>query len=71
MMKNSKLTGKQLTKIKLDALTVPLEVQSGELPKPVVGRDYSFSFWIYIENYDQTQNATNKQITPIDKLIFL
>lgn len=74
MMKNSKLTGKQLTSkpIKLDALTVPLEIASGELPKPVVGREYSFSFWIYIENYDQTftRNATNKQITPIDKLIF-
>lgn len=74
MLKSAKLTGKQLTSkpIKLDELTVPIEIASAELPKPVVGREYSFSFWLYIENYDQTftRNAANNQVTPLDKMIF-
>ena len=56
MMKSGKLAGKQLTKkpVKLDDLTTILEISSTEIPKTVVGREYSYSFWLYIENYDQT-----------------
>jgi hypothetical protein len=74
MTKSAKLKGKKLTSnpIKLDTLTAPIEIESAELPKSVVGREYSFSFWVYIENYDQTftRNAENNQITPLDKMIF-
>lgn len=74
MMKSGKLTGKQLTTkpIKLDDMATVYEIASGELPKSVVGREYSYSFWIYIENYEQSysRNPTNNQITPLDKLIF-
>jgi len=74
MMKSGKLTGKQLTTkpIKLDDLSTALEIASGQLPKPVVGREYSYSFWLYIEKYDQSfdRSPTNQQIIPKDKMIF-
>jgi hypothetical protein len=37
----------------------------------VVGREYSYSFWIYLDNYDQsyTKDGTGK-VVPIDKLVF-
>jgi len=74
MMKSSKLSGKQLTTkpIRLDTITTPLELASSLLPASVVGREYSYSFWIYLESYDQTYTTdpiTNK-VTPVDKLIF-
>lgn len=55
-MKNSNLKGKMLIQkpIKLNELSVPYEVASAEVPRPSVGREYSFSFWLYIENYEQT-----------------
>jgi hypothetical protein len=72
-IKSSKLSGKQLTTkpIKLDELTTPFEVSSSELPKPVVGREYSFSFWLYIDQFAQTfdRDGTGKLI-PKDKMIF-
>jgi hypothetical protein len=74
MMKSNKLTGKQLTykPIKLNDLTTPLEIGSTELPQSVVGREYSYSFWLYIENNDQSfqRNANSNKIIPMDKLIF-
>lgn len=56
MLKNSNLKGKMLTPkpIKMNELAVPFEVSSSEIPKPAVGREYSFSLWIYIESYEQT-----------------
>lgn len=55
-LKNSNLKGKMLIPkpIKLNELSVPYEVVSAEVPRPSVGREYSFSFWLYIENYEQT-----------------
>jgi hypothetical protein len=67
------LTGIQLTSkpIKLDELTTPTEIASKEMPKPVVGREYSFSFWLYIDNFTQTFTRDgNGKMIPIDKLIF-
>lgn len=55
-LKNSNLKGKTLTSkpIKLNELAVPFEVSSAEIPKPAVGREYSFSLWVYVESYEQT-----------------
>lgn len=72
-MKNGRLVGKQLISnpVKLDEITPPYEINSAEMPKSTVGREYSYSFWIYLENYDQTYtNNSQNQVTPVDKLIF-
>lgn len=72
-LKSSKLTGKQLTAkpIKLDELAAPLEIASSEMPKPVVGREYSYSFWLYLDSYPQTFNRNGQgNLTPVDKLLF-
>ena len=55
-LKNSNLKGKMLISkpIKLNELSVPYEVTSADIPRPSVGREYSFSFWLYIESYEQT-----------------
>jgi hypothetical protein len=57
-MKNSNLKGKIVTKkpIKLNELSVPFEVSSTEIPKPAVGREYAMSFWLYVEQFEQSIN---------------
>lgn len=72
-MKNSKLAAKQLTTkpIKLDELAKPIEIPAADIPKAVVGMEYSYSFWIYIQSYDQTfSKDANGKTTPSDKVIF-
>lgn len=72
-LKSSKLVGKKLTSkpIKLDEVGTAIEINGAEMPKPVVGREYSYSFWIYLDNYEQTytKDGTGKMI-PIDKIVF-
>lgn len=62
-LKNSNLSGKVLTKkpIKLDEVSVPFEVTSSDIPKPSVGREYAYSFWLYLESFEQT-NDNNKLV---------
>ena len=72
-LKSNKLQGKQLTAkpVKLDELAQALEILSAELPKPNIGREYSYSFWLYLDSYPQTYSKDgNGKMTPIDKLIF-
>ncbi len=72
-LKSSKLVGKKLTSkpIKLNEVAEPIEISGGELPKPVVGREYSYSFWVYLDNYEQTYSKDGAgKIIPIDKLVF-
>jgi hypothetical protein len=56
MMKNSNLKRKALiTKpIKLNDLSSPFEVISNDIPKPAMGREFAYSFWTYLESYEQT-----------------
>ena len=62
-LKNSNLSGKILTKspIKLDSLAVPFEVSASDIPKPSVGREFGYSFWLYIDKFEQTP-GNNKLI---------
>lgn len=72
-IKSGKLAGKQLMNkpVKLDDISSSYEIAGAEMPKPVVGREYSYSFWIYLENYNQTFDKNGQgQMTPIDKLVF-
>lgn len=73
-MRNSKLIGKQLTTkaIALDKVTTPTEIAAADIPKSVVGREYSIGFWLYLTDYPQTTSkdpATGRSI-PQDKLLF-
>ena len=63
-MKSSNLKGKQLLKkpVKLDDLSAPLVVEAGDIPKPAVGREYTYSFWLYVDTFNQTDR--------IPKMIF-
>ena len=55
-MKSSNLKGKSLMKspVKLDEMQTSTVIDASEIPKPVVGREYSYTFWVYIENFVQT-----------------
>jgi hypothetical protein len=59
-IKNSKLVGKLLVSkpIKLDELSAPKEIKNGDIPTLLVGREFSFSFWIYLDNYSQSITQT-------------
>ena len=72
-IKNNKLVGKVLTKnvIQLDEVSSAVEIASSDIPKTIVGREYSYSFWIYINEYNQTFTKDGQgNIVPIDKMIF-
>lgn len=72
-IKNNKLVGKVLTKnvIQLDEVSSAVEIPSSDIPKTVVGREYSYSFWIYINEYNQTFTKDGQgNVVPIDKMLF-
>lgn len=61
-LKASNLKGKKLTEEphKLMKLDPALKIESGDLPVPTVGREYSYSFWIYLESFSKENiNITN------------
>lgn len=62
-MKNSNLSGKKLTSrpIKLNEVSVPYEIPGTDIPVPAVGREYSYSFWLYVDQFEQTP-GNNKLI---------
>jgi hypothetical protein len=55
-LKNSNLSGKVLTSkpIKLDETSVPVQIASSDIPKPAVGREYTYSFWLYVDTFEQS-----------------
>lgn len=70
-MKSSSLKGKQLTNepVRLDKVEQPVQVGNGDMPKPSVGREYSYCFWLYVENFEQLVDTSNDN-EPVDKLVF-
>ena len=58
-LKSSNLKGKQLIKqpIKIDELKSPVVVEGGDIPKSAVGREYTYSYWLYIEDASQSGTA--------------
>lgn len=72
MIKSPKLKGKQLTKtpIRLDELATAKEIDAAEIPATSVGREYSFSFWLYVDSFSQTTTTSDGKPVPLDKMIF-
>lgn len=62
-LKNSNLANKVLISkpMKLNELATPFEVSGSDIPKPAVGREYCYSFWLYLESFEQTPD-NNKLI---------
>lgn len=58
-MKSNSLKGKAITKqpVQLQKTDTPTQVGSSEFPASQVGREYTYSFWLYLENF-------NRQTTP-------
>lgn len=54
-LRSSNLKGKQLLRkpVKLDELTTPQAVDAGDIPNTVVGREYTYSFWLYVDSFNQ------------------
>ena len=61
-MRKTGLTGKTLTTvpIKLFGTNSPRSIMNTNIPVPSLGMEYTYSFWVYLENYDQT--ATNSRM---------
>jgi hypothetical protein len=59
-MKGAGLSGKTLTTspIRLDGNNTPKSIAGDSIPIPVVGREYTYSFWVYLENYSQTPGTS-------------
>ena len=69
-MKDSNLKGKELTSevIRLDKVDKPVQIGNTEIPKTAVGREYSYAFWLYIDNFEQIVDATTGQ--PVQRMVF-
>jgi len=57
-LKNANLKGKVLVKkpVKLDGLSTAIQISNADIPKPAVGREYTYSFWVYVDEFTQTTN---------------
>lgn len=55
-MKGTGLQAKSLTSapIKLTQSNSPQTINTSLIPVPSLGKEYAYSFWVYLENYDQT-----------------
>lgn len=40
--------------VKLDALQSPVEISGADIPKQAIGDQYTFSFWLYVEEHTPT-----------------
>lgn len=70
-MKSKNLKGKVLlrTPIRIDQNDTPIQINNADIPKAAVGREYSYSFWMYLEKF--TPEASNPiNPTPMHKLVF-
>lgn len=69
-LKGSKLLLKELVSdpVKLDELSSTKTIESSEIPKPIVGIEYGYSFWIYVDSASYTPVVAGT--APQDKLIF-
>jgi len=48
--------------VKTDSLSQPVTISSADIPKLIVGREYSFSFWTYMENFTQEDGNYGKLV---------
>lgn len=48
--------------VKTDSLSQPITISSADIPKLIVGREYSFSFWTYMENFTQEDGNMGKLV---------
>lgn len=69
-MKGNNLSGKALTTlpIRLEKLESPIEVANADIPKPAVGREFTYSFWLYVDTFEQEYDNVNKR--PVHKMVF-
>lgn len=80
-MKSSNLKGKTLTSdpIKLDTVAKSVEISAADIPKPAVGREYTYSFWLYLEDFDPISNnhklifyrGTENTLANVNPIVFL
>lgn len=54
-MKSNSLKGKAITKqpIQLQKTDTPTQIGSSEFPTSQVGREYTYSFWLYLESFNK------------------
>ena len=59
-IRSSNLQGKRLTSqpVKLDDLAKPVQVVNADIPSTVVGLEFSYCFWVYVANLEQTSTST-------------
>lgn len=68
-MKSKNLKGKVLLNVpvKVDTRDAAIQIVNGTMPKTMVGREYSYSMWMYLESFSQDMNTTTNK--PYHKLI--
>lgn len=70
-MKSGNLKGKTLMEapVRIDRNDTPIQISSGDIPKASVGREYTYSFWMYLENIVPEVNSANTPPSPFHKLV--
>jgi hypothetical protein len=67
-MKSSNLKGKALmtAPIRVDKSDTPIQISNGDIPKPMVGREFTYAFWMYVENFTPEVSST---AAPMHKVV--
>lgn len=70
-MKSNNLKGKALmtTPVRVDKSDTPIQISSGDIPKAEVGREFSYSSWLYLENFSQEFTGTGADRKPVHKMV--
>lgn len=68
-LKSKNLKGKALvaTPVRLDRLESNITIPSASIPKATVGREFTYSFWLYLDQFNKETTAGG--VTPVHKLI--
>lgn len=68
-LKSRNLKGKALVAnpVKLDKLDYNITIPNATLPPARVGREFTYSFWLYLERFDK--ETTTSGVAPVHKLI--
>lgn len=67
------------TPIQLTGSNTPPPILANRMPVPMVGMEYAYSFWVYLENYSQTPGSqkllwfrgTNGELTSANPIVYL
>lgn len=70
-MKSGNLKGKVLLEapVRVDRSDSPIQIESANIPRAQVGREYTYAFWMYLDSLTTETNSANTPPTPYHRVV--